>query len=91
MKLLNEASSRLQSDHSVSSGFYTEKLTNEQNPNCELYQLHLLLANLRSALERYIENMIEEKLKTNCNIKYQKLLNKTDDVHITTSALLIAQ
>jgi hypothetical protein len=40
----------------------------------------LLLATLRSALRRYIQNIIEEKLKIIFKIKYKNLHNKTDNV-----------
>jgi hypothetical protein len=62
------------------------KQTNKQPQLC-IVQLHLLLANLRSALQRYIENRIDEKFKIIFNIKHKELHNKTNDVthnHIST-------
>ena len=56
------------------------KQTNKQNLTCELYQIHLLPANLLNAPRRCIQNICEEKLKIIFNIKHQNLHNKTDDV-----------
>ena len=84
MKFLNEASSSLSSDHRMSSGFYTHR---KKNLCSELYRIHLLPANIRNALRRYIESVIEEKLKIIFNIKHQNLNNKTNDVtrnHVST-------
>jgi len=77
MELLNEASSSLSSDYSMRPGFYTQKQRNKQTKSqlC-IVQLHLLLANLRRALQHYIENMIEEKLKIIFNIKHQNYTTK---------------
>ena len=53
------------------SAFYTQK-----NLNRELYQLHLLLANVWSGLLPCVENIIAEKLEIIFNIKYQRLDKK---------------
>ena len=60
---------------------------NKQNLTCELYQIHLLPANLLNAPRRCIQNICEEKLKIIFNIKHQNLHNKTNDVthnHVST-------
>jgi len=48
----------------------------KQNLSCELYQLHLLLANLWNSLWPYVENINEEKHEVTVNIKYKKIIQE---------------